>query len=515
MKTKTKIAIVCGCACAATLVFAGCTVWDTPYDSLDKTNYTVSVRYDINGGEFSASPQTDVVDVFHIDTAKRGVKLIDPGSEKRVNDRGDAAALLPTRSGYSLAGWYKVREPRVDDSGNALDEYGELCSVSGRAQGLEYGGRWDFDTDVFRYESKPTEDVALTLYAAWVPNFTYRFMMPDGNNGAFATAGEYSFNPTLQEGKLELPYWADERASEELKDDAEELEEYLRDTFTGSMTYGSFPRVSDKTFAAIYSDSLLTQQITEDVIVHEGTIDLQTGTAVNPVQTFYTTWSEGTQYHIYTAKQLAENTNIAGIYEIRRDLDFSSKDGQGFIIARWGTGFTEGDFSGKFIGIGEGGRTVSNIDVIQTSTSQLRGGLFGRLMGGSVIENVTFENVTYELNAASRMQGSEFGLFAGNIASGATLTNVKIVNGTLSIGAGIYTGYTRYQVGTVAANYSGTGVTHDIRVVLKPRVSGTTETWPHAVTIGTNGILTISANPDTSKEPEIKQQATNGGNNDE
>ena len=511
MKTKTKIAIVCGCACVATLVFAGCTVWDTPYDSIENKGYTVSVRYDINGGEFSASPQTDVVDVFHIDTAKRGVKLIDPGSEERVNDKGNAAGLLPTRSGYSLAGWYRVREPRVDGSGNALDEYGELCTVSGRAQGLEYGGRWDFDTDVFRYENEPTEDVALTLYAAWVPNFTYRFLTSDG------TAGEYAFNPTLQEGKLELPYWADERAAEELKHDAAALEKYLQETFKGSMTYGSFPRVSDKTFAAIYSDSLMTQQITEDVIVHEGSIDLETGTAVNPVQTFYTTWSEGTQYHIYTAKQLAENTNIAGVYEIRRDLDFSLKDTQDFLIARWGAGFTEGDFSGKFIGIGEGGRTVSNINIVQTSTSQLRGGLFGRLMDGSVIENITFENVTYELNAASRMQGSEFGPFAGNISSGATLSNVKIVNGTLSIGAGIYTGYTRYQVGTVASNYSGTGVTHDIRVVLKPRVSGTTKTWPHAVTIGTNGILTISANPDTSKEPEIKheEQATNGGNNDE
>lgn len=508
MKTKTKIAIACGCACAATLLLAGCTIWDTPYDTLGKSDYTVSVRYDINGGQFEGSPDTDVVDVFHIDTAKKGVKLLDPASEDRINNRGNPARLLPTRSGYSLAGWYAVREPRVDGNGNALDEYGELCSVSGRPQGMEYGDRWDFGTREFKYDTPSKDEVALTLYAGWVPNFIYRFLTPDATaEGGFAEAGTYTFNPTLQSPELALPYWADERTDLS----GEELEDYLQNTFTGAMTYGSFPRSEGKTFEAIYSDRAMKQQITTDTIIHAGEIDVVTGTAKNIVQTYYTTWLNGTYFHIYSAKQLASNTSNTGSYDIRRDLDFSLKDDNGFFIARWGNGFANGDYSGNFSGHGH---KISNITVTQADTSQLRGGLFGRLMAGSSVTDVTFENITYELNAATRYAGGEFGLFAGSIAAGATVSDVTIVNGVLKIGNGIYTGYARYAVGLVASNYSGTGVTHDIKVELVPRESGDgKKIWSHQVSVGANGHLTISRNENESVEPEIKyEDQGNGGN---
>jgi hypothetical protein len=132
----------------------------------------------------------------------------------------------------------------------------------------------------------------------------------------------------------------------------------------------------------------------------------------------------------------------------------------------------------------------------------LRGGVFGRIMPTAKFENVTFENVTYKLNAATRFVGGQFGLFAGSIDSGATLKNVT-VSGELHIGD-IYANYTYYAVGLLCSNVDALtfdGLTYDISLVLDEVVSGSSHTYPHVAVVEDDGTVTFTKNEDPTVKP--------------
>ncbi len=508
MKNKTKIILVCASISAAALSLVGCAVWDTAYDELDRLEgkYTVSVRFDINGGTFASNSQSNISEVFSQADAKKGVKLVDPDSEQ-----GRKLGLAyPSRTGYYLAGWYEERTPYADEAGNALDDYGEKCSESGLPQGYSYGKKWDFDKRFVCEDSKTSSEYAMTLYAAWVPNSKYVFLV-ENEAGEWEQAVQYEFNPMLKSGELALPYWEDEKEGVDPT------------TCSGAMTYGDFPRYvekyvendeekqRDKTFSAIYRDKEKQNEITEP-LTHSGSVNLENGTAVGAVQTYYTEWLDGTWYHIYSASQFAKNAQVAGRYEIYRDLDFGEMTGEGEDqrpLATWSAGLARGDFSGKLVGVlgsGETTRKISNITVNQTDISQLRGGLFGRLMAKSELRNVTFENVTYNLNAATRYQGGEYGLLAGNIAKDAVLENVH-VTGAMHVG-NIYSRYNYYSVGLITSNI--TSLTADQRAQIDANISlvvdPVNDKWPHKATVNPDGTVTFEKNPDNTQNPNLKSQ---------
>jgi hypothetical protein len=476
MKNRTKIIIGLLALCATSATLAACSVWDTPYDNLDKNGYNISVRYDINGGQFASTNNVNIVDVVSLEDALKGVKLIEPTSEKRGKDNVYSAS----RSGYSLVGWYSERQEKVDENGNALDDYGELCSVSGNAQGYTYSGKWDFDTDVLKVEdgNYSSENVVMTLYAAWVPNFTYTFYTQT-SDGEWKVASTYEYNPAISSGKLDLPYWADE------------VEGVDKTTVSGEMVYGDFPMVENKTFSALYRDSAKTDKVTTSYVEHSGGINLETGTAISPNNNFYLDLLDGTWFHIYTAKQFISNSRIDGSYIIYDDLDFTDLG--------WSVGLAQGDFTGSIVG---NGHTFSNISIEQTNYSQLRGGVFGRIMPTAKLENVTFDNVTYSLNAATRFVGGQFGLFAGSIDSSAKLENVK-VKGELHIG-NVYSNYSYYQVGLLCSNIDGLtldGVTYDISLVVDAVVSGSSETYPTIAEVKSDGTVEFTRNDNPSVKP--------------
>lgn len=418
MKKRMKLLTAAGLILLLGLCCTACgNEWDAPYPALDDEGYTVSVKYDANGGVFAGTNNVTVVDVFNPDNAKTNAKGEKEFSLLSPDDplRGKESAFSISRNGYIFVGWYTERTLRVDGSGNALDEYGIPTSASGREQGYVYKNRWDFDKDVLTVaaDAKTSSDTpVMTLYAAWVPYYVFELYAPD------ATTGEMTLYDTAQMVSLEVPSWNDK---------------------TGKMDMGNFPKREGMTFDSAYLDAEMKTPLTETLT---GTIDYETGVSTKSTFKVYTRWTEGTWFKIHTAEQFIQNSRIDGSYIICADLDFSGM--------AWNAGLSKGVFTGTILG---NGHTFSNINAIQTDISQSRGGLFGALDGNARVEDLTFENVTYTLNVGSRVAAPTFGLLAGTIAETTTLSDVT-VSGSLLISDACYPS-DEYQIGLL----SGNGVT--------------------------------------------------------
>ena len=278
----------------------------------------------------------------------------------------------------------------------------ELRSANGKAPGYVYSDPWDFSKKItasdFNTDSDGDgENDTLLLYAGWVPQYIYRlhWTTPSGESGT----EQLTFDPMADPAKMEIqaPTWGEGESVE--------------------LTYGSFPKLTGKTFSALYSDEAKTQKV--DVLKHSGKVNEEKGICENGIADYYVDLLDGEWYHIYRAEDFVSRSVTNGCYEIYNDLDFSN--------TRWA--FT-GSFQGEFHG---NNHKISNITVVDDSTNSEYGGLFGRIMEGALFENVTFENVTYTLAKGSRRSTALFGFFAGEISSEAEFRQVKIT-GTYRIG---------------------------------------------------------------------------------
>ena len=444
MKRKLKIICLAALICAAVTTFTACARWGSPYQTLDEQGYTVSVRYDANGGVFAGTNDVFVVDVFSSKDSE--VSLIAPDDARRKEN-----AFGISRHQYFLAGWYQTRELRVNEMGQPLDDFGNLCSVSGKPQGYIYSDRWDFANDRLKIDpntSTTSEVNTMTLYAAWVPYINYEFFAQNPETQQFESLGKSHLAINL-----ELPEW---------------------DVKTGKLDMNNFPTVDGKTFEKAYLDAEMTQEITETlrgnfdeekgILKHSGTVKV------------YTTWVEGEWFHIYNAKQFFANSKLNGNYILCADLDFSNQV--------WKPNLTEGEFTGTIIG---NGHKISNIKSIQGASASARqeyGGLFGIIGNSAVIKDVVFENVSYCIEAGSRAPESSFGLLAGMIKEGATFENVT-VSGTLKINA--YATLNQYNIGLLCGVGAESGISlENIQCV---KVDDQTET---PLTADANGMITLS-----------------------
>ena len=382
-------------------IINGFSLWDTPYTGLDETGYTVSVRYDANGGSFAGSPnEVYIVDVFNpADYQANGagnaeIPLIAPDDPIRKD-----SAFAVSNTGHFLAGWYTERTPRVNASGEPLDEYGQLTSVSGRAQGYVYSGKWDFASDrleVSASDSHGSAENQVTLYAAWVPYFNFEFYAQNSD-------GTFSLMETKQLIEIALPEW---------------------NLTTGKMDMKEFPARDGMTFEAAYLDETMTTPADGAV---RGEVDYEHGTvSADGTIRIYTTWKEGTWFRISTPKQFYDNARLGGSYMIEADLDFTG--------ALWPTAMSTGEFTGTIEG---NGHTISGVTVLQGDNSKINGGLFGVLGATSSISDIRFETITYRIVAGSRMQAPNYGLLAGTVHDGAVLSNVTLT-GTIEIGKDCY-----------------------------------------------------------------------------
>lgn len=413
MNHKIK-AILTACALFATLTFvAGCAEEQSPYEINDGENYTVSVKYDANGGTFTTNTSV-IVDSYNISEMKAGsggqveIALLSPDNAARGND-----AFTAVNNGYFLAGWYAQRTETLDEAGNTV---------------YVYADPWDFEMDLLQVDPKGTYSSAepvMTLYAAWVPLFEIEFYSL--NTGDYLDT--LSFNP-MEVEEILVPAW---------------------NTETGIIDMYDFPEKSGYTFSGAYYDAAGTQKVDTAAVVHPGVVDPINGMAKNASMKLYVQWTEGTWYHIYNTEQFLDNASVNGNYVIHADLDFADKI--------WPTALMYGNFAGTIQG---NGHTFQNIEFAQTNNSKVNAGLFGQLTETAKISDLTFRNVSFTIEAGSRKAGASYGLFAGTISNEAVLDNVKIENSTLKIDSGCYFSQDDYSIGllcgmgnTNALDYSG------------------------------------------------------------
>lgn len=403
MKLRIKTVLLTLIALGSMSLCVACGNEKTPYEVNDEENYTVSVKYDANGGVFTTNTSV-IVDSYNISNMKAEdgvveIPLISPDDKSRGND-----AFKAVKSGYFLAGWYAERtEDGKDENGNTL---------------YTYSDKWDFEEDALEVDVDQTyssKEPVITLYAAWIPLFEIEFYSLQ--SGEYINS--YVYDPSLI-GEIKIPTW---------------------DMNTGAVEMYNFPKNDGHTFNGAYYDEAGTKPILS-VLEHTGEINMKTGTADETVMKIYVDWLEGEWYHIYTAEQFLDHASIKGNYEIHADLDFTDEN--------WPSSLMYGNFSGTIKG---NGHKFRNIDFSQTNNSKVNAGLFGNLTEKANISDLTFENVTFTLEKGTRVAGASFGLFAGTISEGAQLTNVNFVNSVLQIDSKCYFGVNDYSIGLLC----GTG----------------------------------------------------------
>lgn len=383
----------------AVVFFAcACSKETTPYDQNDADGYTVSIRYDANGGFFATST-TVITDSYNLSKQQTGsngmvsLGLLAPEDTRR----GSSDTFAATKSGCFLVGWFAERTEHTDSEGNIT---------------YTYGKKWNFDTDVLEVDPGKTytsSQPVLTLYAVWAPLFEINFV----SMGSDEVLGTYTYNP-LTAQQIQTPHW---------------------DQKTGAMEMYRFPEKKGYTFNGAYYDAAGTQPV-GDVLTHSGKI-LDDGTAQGHSMNVYVEWLEGEWYHIYTAEQLKDNANPAGHYILEADLDFADET--------WPTIFATGSFSGSIQG---NGHIIKNVTCKQTRMDAENTGLFGTLQPGCLIEDVTFENVTFIIEKGFN-RAANYGLFAGSIYEGATIRGVQIKDSKLQINSGARFATDDYGIGLI------------------------------------------------------------------
>ena len=394
-----KILAVC-LALAGVLALAGCSEEATPYEINDSENYTVSIRYDANGGTFTTNTSV-VVDSYNLSELNTGadgqaeIALLAPDDAARGND-----AFTAVNNGYFLAGWYAQRIETTDSQGNTV---------------YTYADPWDFGSDLLQVDPQGTytaSEPVLTLYAAWVPLFEIEFYSLD--SGEYLSS--YTFNP-MTAGQIQVPAWDEE---------------------TGAIEMYNFPGKSGYTFQNAYYDAEGTDPVDTETVQHPGQVDEATGTAADPVMKLYVDWREGEWYHIYNVEQFLDNASVSGCYMIYADLDFTDEI--------WPSSLMYGNFAGQIYG---NGHTFSNISIQMTYNYKVNAGLFGYLTENAAIYDLNLDHVTFTIQSGTRVVGTSYGLFAGTVSSGATVSGVTIADSVLQIDSGCYFGVDDYAIGLV------------------------------------------------------------------
>lgn len=398
MNRKLKAILLC-LSLGVTVLFAvGCSKEETPYQINNAENYTVSVKYDANGGTFTTNTSV-IVDSYDLSQAKTNaegkaqIAIIPPESEHRGKN-----AFTAVNNGYFLAGWYTERET--------------ACAADGSSQYI-YSGKWDFESDKLELDpagAYSAETPVITLYAAWVPLFQIEYYSLD--SGELLTT--VSYNP-VQDGDIVLPQWNEETGAIDMKD---------------------IPAKEGHTFRALYLDAEGKQSVDTETISHSGKVDYTTATATGSTMKLYVDWTEGEWYRIYTAEQFADNASLTGSYEICADLDFSEDV--------WPTVMMYGTFTGTING---NGHTISNVILEQTNNSKTAAGLFGQIAETAVISDLIFNKVDFTIKSGTRVAGTAYGLLAGVISEKAQLTGLQITESVLKVDSDCYFATDDYTIG--------------------------------------------------------------------
>ena len=455
MRKTIKALLIAGSLGAMCAGLAACSDKTLIDEYFDNGN-VITVTYDGSGGNILGSSKVTIVDMFNPEkfTADSDgyvhIKLRSPTDPERPHTGSDDIKVL--RSGYSLVGWYKTREvvkvgdDVFDDKGNKLVERdGDYFKISLDNEGNEvaepaipqytFADPWDFTTDTVDFKIGD-EKLEMTLYAAWVPRFSFDYYYKvEGKEGDWKQFATTTFDyPAAVENekagkdskeltdRVFIPDWSSKSGK---------MEHYYSDAYT-------FPSVTTGeklTFKAAYSDKACTDVITrEKPLKHGGSIDYATAKEQNDRQSVYVIFEPGSYYRVSTAQQFSDIADPEGYYTILSDeLDFNcvvdyNNGGELSFAAgdgiRWP--FAYATFKGKIEGENGKAVTFKNVGVQYSSSSAKRGGLFGEIDKNAVIKNVSFENVTFDVKKASGREEAYFGMFAGFVNEAATVQNVKV-----------------------------------------------------------------------------------------
>ena len=363
MKLRKKAILAVSLILAFAMLATGCSGDKSPYAKNDADNYTVSVRFDANGGLFATNTSviTDSFNISGMQTNANGeveLPLITPDDPIR-----DREGFEPYYSGYFLAGWYAERT-QVGEN-----EY-------------TYSKKWDFSKDRLKVSASGTyssEEPVLTLYAVWIPSFTIEYY--DLASGQLLETETY--NPMTSNG-IVAPEW---------------------DEGSGKIDMNDFPKRKGYTFNGVFLDAEGTMPVTDEVIAHCGTVDEEFGVGLNGTMKLYVDWLEGEWYQIHTAKQFNKLADTEGNYVICADLDFTD--------VKWPNDLTKGTFTGTIQG---NGFSFSNIEVPAKP-------LFEELGDGAQISDLTFGFVT---EAGEEADNVGMDLICQQISDNAELSNVQL-----------------------------------------------------------------------------------------
>lgn len=435
MKNRT-ILLIC-LMLGAVLLFCGCS-GKTVYENFDEDGYSVSVRFDANGGTMM-NQVSSIVDTYNISEMKPNsegkieIALLDPTDERR----GSVNICKPSypESGYYLSGWFTERTADPD------------------GEGYIYSNPWNFDTDrvlVDPNADHQASEPVVTLYAVWKPLLTVEVYDRATNE----LMQSIQYDPTLEQ--IRMPEWKE-------------------DSSRGTIDMNELPGKDGYTFDCAYLDLEGTQVIDTPTLIHTAESDSDATT-----MKIYVDWLEGEWYHIYSAKQLSRSANLNGNYVICKDLDFAKVE--------WPMDFLTGEFNGTIQTVDGEPVTLSNISFQQTNVETTQMGLFMSIGENASISDVCFDNVTFTLQKGTTKNGCAYGLFAGSISSGAALAGVTITNSQLRISPELAPN-AKYTIGLICA--SGSWEQIDPSGISCSVVDGA-ESW-FTVTVEDNSVI-IEAN---------------------
>ena len=364
----------------------------TSYEKFQEEGYTISIRYDANGGQFAPSTYY-VSDLFNPnDWPQEGGKIsILPPNPIRNNDDGSQWELR--KDNHIFVGWYRERtQVGVDEKGEAL---------------YEYSNQWKFGEDRLVVDAAGTytsDSPVLTLYAAWVPWFQVEFydynnptQLIDTKDLTTLSALERGFRlPTHKEGAV--------KASK-----------------------GDFPSGVMKGYTVnnVYWNATDTTPITEESVKHAGTINYENGTASNGVMKLYVDRTLGETYHVYKLRDFKNNAHPNGHYILHTDLDFEG--------AEWPQALTKEAFTGSIVSADGKNHTIKNFKAVVDDLEQHEAGLFGSIADTAKISDVTIENATLTIKNVSNKADVSIGLLAGKISDQAQISKLAVKNAILEI----------------------------------------------------------------------------------
>lgn len=334
---KKSIAAFC-LLLVAMLLVTGCSGNQSPYAKNDAENFTVSVRFDANGGLFATNTSVvmDSYNISGLQTNSNGdveLPLITPDDPIR-----DREGFEPYYSGYFLAGWYAERT-QVGEN-----EY-------------TYSKKWDFAKDRVKVPANgnySSSEPVLTLYAVWIPSFTVEYY--DLASGELLDTETY--NPMTRDG-IVVPQWNE-----------------------GKIKMNDFPKHKGYTFNGVFLDAEGTIPATDAVIAHCGVVNEENGTGSNGTMKLYVDWIDGEWYRIETAEQFEKLADPDANYEILGDLDFTN--------VKWPSKLTRDEFTGTIVG---NGYTFNNLPLSDKA-------LFKEISEDASISGLTFSFAVKEGESA-------------------------------------------------------------------------------------------------------------------